>query len=891
MFCGGWPRVSQNEWTKYDDKVLQAVRDGNTEKLKHALTKKGTSPSKANKEGQTALHVAASYGEFSSLEIMLALGANIQLRDNEGMTALHLACKGGHLDSVTRLVQAGTALDVKDNNGKTVLHHSATGGHVDCTVLLMQAKATNDIRDENQKTPLLCAAEEGHAEVCKELIDRGAAVNTVDEELNSPLIIACKNQHQSVVDLLVKRGAKVDAEDVHGHNAAFYAREIDDQAILSSLESAPPVATWDIRSEEENANEVKPDGVDYVDAFSSSGEDEADNVDSSRREEKEAPSRAISMPTLTAANIDNDNEKVLHELEEENEMLNDEVQQLQVTNRKQSDKVKQLETQLQANDVAVLKAQLEEEKEKVKKATQEVEKMKAEAVSRIPKMQDTDDEITERTGRDSWGDSDVEDLFDLPALGSSNSTSVFQKSSSKVTSHDLEMISKLKKENKELEAKLKMSESAKISDLEGQLEEMRKRVEGKESETSEDDQKIKADKETSLQAVTSHLRDKVSSLSSNLAEVTSENEELKKQERVPTFEPSSSSPRFINLLRDKASLEKKLKEYQVLAEEQKQQIDKLHDSLIKPNPEETTEQNGNQSLKDKLDEVSKENARLQTMVGKQSKAIAQQTDQRRKDKQKYAELLKEKEILEEQVKGHKVEGGPGELDSVALIKECRELKEMVKAQEDKLSAQEVEREQLERLQTENYQLQEQLQNHGQDNLKHNLIMTEQLSAEIEQVKVENAKLNSQLDRQERFLKTHSENDKEFADLSVTNKALEDKVQSMNEELALLRDAQTSFSKKRYTEVLLENRKLKESLQNDQALPNGEVKHSLNDGAIAKAEIERLREKLTRTERKLDDTVTVYRQHLLSAVQGNMDPAIKKALMQIVKLRSTNGGSG
>lgn len=49
-----------------------------------------------------------------------------------------------------------------------------------------------------------------------------------------------------MVDLLVKRGAKVDAEDVHGHNAAFYAREIDDQAILSSLESAPPVATWDI---------------------------------------------------------------------------------------------------------------------------------------------------------------------------------------------------------------------------------------------------------------------------------------------------------------------------------------------------------------------------------------------------------------------------------------------------------------------------------------------------------------------------------------------------------------------------------------------------------------------------------------------------------------------
>ena len=43
---------SQGEWTKHDDKVLQAIEAGDAEKLQVALSKKGTSPIKMDPDGK-----------------------------------------------------------------------------------------------------------------------------------------------------------------------------------------------------------------------------------------------------------------------------------------------------------------------------------------------------------------------------------------------------------------------------------------------------------------------------------------------------------------------------------------------------------------------------------------------------------------------------------------------------------------------------------------------------------------------------------------------------------------------------------------------------------------------------------------------------------------------
>lgn len=330
------------------------------------------------------------------------------------------------------------------------------------------------------------------------------------------------------------------------------------------------------------------------------------------------------------------------------------------------------------------------------------------------------------------------------------------------------------------------------------------------------------------------------------------------------------------LLKEKAILEKKVKELQTLSEEQQQKIDAMGVASVKSEGGggvEGTQTEKDSHLQDKIDQLLKENTRLQSTGAKQSKAIAQQTERSRRDKEKYTALLAEKEKLEAALKGdHQSREG---IQSTDLEKECNELREKLKVQEKSLAAHEVEKEQLEKLIVENSRLKETINTQeellkdkrpGTDNLRNNLVITEKLSAEIEEVKVENAKLKSHLDRQEGLLKTYSENEESFARLSVEKERLEENLRSVSEELEIMKTAQTNFSKRKYTEVLLENRKLKETLQSETKLPNGEVKHSLKQDDISQLEVERLRGKLDQKEKQLDETVMVYRQHLLNAVQ-------------------------
>ncbi|XP_071483044.1 ankycorbin-like [Diadema antillarum] len=77
-------RDKEFEWTKNDDKVLQAIEAGDIEKLQMTLAKKGTSPTKLDTEGKTALHFAAQKGQYPCLEVLLQLGANPRASDGQG---------------------------------------------------------------------------------------------------------------------------------------------------------------------------------------------------------------------------------------------------------------------------------------------------------------------------------------------------------------------------------------------------------------------------------------------------------------------------------------------------------------------------------------------------------------------------------------------------------------------------------------------------------------------------------------------------------------------------------------------------------------------------------------------------------------------------------------
>ena len=75
----------------------------------------------ASKDGFTPLHVAASRNNVAAIELLLKHpDVDIETRDVKGKTALLVAAKEGHLESIKLLIAAGANMDVKTYQGKSI---------------------------------------------------------------------------------------------------------------------------------------------------------------------------------------------------------------------------------------------------------------------------------------------------------------------------------------------------------------------------------------------------------------------------------------------------------------------------------------------------------------------------------------------------------------------------------------------------------------------------------------------------------------------------------------------------------------------------------------------------------------------------------------------------
>jgi hypothetical protein len=69
---------------------LNAARKGQTAQVR-SLLEKGAAPDSKDKEGRTALMLAAEYGHADTVSLLLAKGAKAEARDDEGLNAYGLA--------------------------------------------------------------------------------------------------------------------------------------------------------------------------------------------------------------------------------------------------------------------------------------------------------------------------------------------------------------------------------------------------------------------------------------------------------------------------------------------------------------------------------------------------------------------------------------------------------------------------------------------------------------------------------------------------------------------------------------------------------------------------------------------------------------------------------
>ncbi|KAG3266792.1 ankycorbin isoform X4 [Ictidomys tridecemlineatus] len=224
-----------NEWNKNDDRLLQAVENGDSEKVASLLGKKGASATKHDSEGKTAFHLAATKGHVECLRVMVAHGVDVTAQDTTGHSALHLAAKNGHHECVKKLLQSKCPAEGIDSSGKTALHYAAAQGCLPAVQVLSEHKSPVNLKDLDGNIPLLLAVQSGHCEVCRFLLDHGADVNSRDKNGRTALMLACEIGSSTIVEALIKKNADLNLVDSLGHNALHYSKLSENAGIQSLL--------------------------------------------------------------------------------------------------------------------------------------------------------------------------------------------------------------------------------------------------------------------------------------------------------------------------------------------------------------------------------------------------------------------------------------------------------------------------------------------------------------------------------------------------------------------------------------------------------------------------------------------------------------------------------
>jgi F-type H+-transporting ATPase subunit beta len=117
-------------------------------------------PSLPMRWGYTPLHLAATYGYITLVDLLLSHGADLDAATC-GETPLHRAVMVDDEAMVTALLQRGALVDAVDGNGMTPLHRAVINRRPGIVKRLLEHGASVTIRDKAGRTPTLWAMLKG----------------------------------------------------------------------------------------------------------------------------------------------------------------------------------------------------------------------------------------------------------------------------------------------------------------------------------------------------------------------------------------------------------------------------------------------------------------------------------------------------------------------------------------------------------------------------------------------------------------------------------------------------------------------------------------------------------------------------------------------------------
>ena len=198
----GWLR-QQDIFTVFS--FLHAIRAGDHVTVKTHLCQDFSVRDKGWR-GDTGLHEACRAGQTDIADLLIQLGADINIKNDDGDTGLHAACRAGQKDIADLLIQLGADVNIKSNDHHTPLYCAYQSSSPSLVSLL--------VKSGSEVSRVLQTVVQGDADALRTLIQQGADVNQQDPSMKCRLLhVACLMGHRDLVTCLVQQGAQVSAVD------------------------------------------------------------------------------------------------------------------------------------------------------------------------------------------------------------------------------------------------------------------------------------------------------------------------------------------------------------------------------------------------------------------------------------------------------------------------------------------------------------------------------------------------------------------------------------------------------------------------------------------------------------------------------------------------------
>nr|XP_014351593.1 PREDICTED: ankyrin repeat domain-containing protein 53 [Latimeria chalumnae] len=156
-----------------DNDELMAATIGDVTWL-HQSMKKAKSTTQRDRNGFTAIHLAAKHGRLECVKILVEeYNVSVDLTNSQGCRPLHLVFSKEHklrsFQCMTYLLMQGAKINVQNSDRQTPLHKAASEGLQDCVAALVEAGADVSIKDTSGHTPIDLTKIWGHRKCCRYL--------------------------------------------------------------------------------------------------------------------------------------------------------------------------------------------------------------------------------------------------------------------------------------------------------------------------------------------------------------------------------------------------------------------------------------------------------------------------------------------------------------------------------------------------------------------------------------------------------------------------------------------------------------------------------------------------------------------------------------------------